>query len=814
MKGGAAPARAATAGKPPAAKTGPPKSGPADMPGKSSPVAGKADKPAKASAAPTTDDDPFAVDQSATASATPVSAKPAPGKTLEVTCPMCETKGFVSPKFAGKLVKCCNPQCMVPVFTAPQIEKPVVVAPPPPPKKKLPWLYIVGGLCAAAIAVTCVVIMNRPGVTEIAPPDTPVWQTTRTEGQVVDDRDGAVAKNGAKAKPGANGPEKTGATDAVADDGRAFIDNTLQRIVDAGQNLPNNRKPLWLRMLSTACIYAGELKQARERLDLIEKPGAPSPYEAVLPRVALAWQQPLSSAEFKQSVDRIQSLADKLPPRGRYATEAAIAAAPLLVVAGKTTEAHKLVADHHSDHGVEQLAASLRVVVDDGSFNLDTPLPGRTLGDWQAPLETAVTVILAAHGQWDDALAWASAAADPAAKTEASIVWAEVFARRTVPPQDAAGFERARKVGEGLSPQGRARLLARLAGVKLSQGDRANAEAVLGEAQSIMASLEVPQPVKVSGAKPVIVLKLTDPVPLRQAALAAAEIAGVQAQLNQPAAAWDNVLLAVRFLQGIGPSMSSILERLTLLEREPSRLQNELASEMGLKKEAEKRSAFNRYRERLKDVEKATEIRYVWELAVLEAAVRFGLVDQVWDELQVLDRKPNVSEREPVLASALPLIVADRYAALGNARKRDEIHKAVANRVNAGDPRVAESQAASQFAAGDYSGAVARLNEGMTAAGTLHEATLRLACRLAANGKITETIAFCNGIKDSTLREDGLWLAAAIAARNGRAAAFAKASSGLATMESAAANSGLVAGLKAPLLLKEGEGKQATGDGK
>jgi hypothetical protein len=807
MKGGAAPARTATAGKPPVAKSSAPKSGPAESAGKTSPAADKLDKPAKASAAAPADDDPFAVDQSATASATPVSAKPAPGKTLEVTCPMCETKGFVSPKFAGKLVKCCNPQCMVPVFTAPKIEKPVVVAPPPAPKKSLPWMYIIGGLCAVAIAATCIVVMNRPGVTEIPPPEFPAWQTTKKD-QAPEDANLAKAKNSDQAKAKLNGEDKGGAQTATPEEGPAFVENTLQRIVDAGQNMPNNRKPLWLRLLSTAYVHAGELKQARERLDLIERPGAPSPYEAVLPWVAVAWQQAESPAEFKQSVDHIQRLAGTLPPRGRYATEAAIAAAPLLVVAGKTAEAHALVAGHHSDHGVEQLAASLRIVIDDGSFDLDAPMPGRTFGDWQAPLETAVTLILAAHGKWDDALAWASAATDLAAKTEASIVWSEVFARRAVPAEDAAGFERARKVAEGLSPQGRPRLLARLAAVKLSQGDRASAESLLAEAQSLMAGFKVPEPVKVSGAKPLIALKLTDPVPLRQAALAAAEIAGVQAQLNQTTAAWDNVLLAIRFLQGIGPSMSSILERMTQLEREPSRLQNELNSEMGLKKEAEKRSAFNRYRERLKgDVEKATEMRYVWELAVLEAAARFGLLDQVWDELQVLDRKQNANEREPVLTSAVPLIVAARYAALGNEKKRDEIHKAVASTVNGNDPRAAEAYAESRFAAGDYSGAIGRLNEGMTAAGTLHESTLKMACRLVANGKITEAIAFCNGIRDSALREEGLWLTAAMAARSGRAAAFARASSGLATMESAAANAGLVAGLKAPLLLKEGEKK-------
>ena len=765
MKGGGAPSRAPAATKTPSAKPAPAKSGPAEPPAKTSPAGSKIDKPAKSSAATPADDDPFAVDQSATASATPISPKPSPGKSLEVTCPMCETKGFVSPRSAGKLVKCCNPQCMVPVFTAPQIEKPVVVAPPPPPKRQLPWLYIIGGICAAAIAGTCIVVMNQPGVTEIPPPELPYPGVATKNDQSAGVADIAQAKNGEKPRADV---ENAGNAEAHAEGDGDIITSALQRIVDVQFSIPNHRKSLWLRLLATAYIYAGDhLKQAHERLDLLEKPQGSSPYEGVLPWATLAWQQVAANSDFKPSIERMQRLAEKLPPRGRYATEAAVAAAPLLVLSGKTAEARKLIAAHRTDKGVEQLAASLRVVVDDGTFNLDARMPGRTIGDWQAPLESAVTQILAAHGRWDDAFEWAKATPDAVAKTESSIIWSELFASRAVPAEDAAGFERAKKAAGGLSPEGKARLLARLASVKLSQGDRAAAEGLLGDAQSLLASLNVPQAVKVTGAKPLIALKLPEPMPLWQAALAATEIAGVQTELTQTAAAWENVLLAIRFLHGIAPSMSSMQERRKHVEAEQNRIMNELKAEMGLKKQDEIRTAFNRYRETLKDVEKATGARYFWQQTVLEAAARFGLLDQVWDEVQVLDRKQNIGEREPLLTSAVPLIVAGRYAALGNDKKREEIYKAVASTINSKDPQVVETYAEHQFLSGDLPGTVARLNESMTDAGALQETTLRLACRLAGQGKIAEAIAFCSGIKDSVLREDGLWLAAALAARAG-----------------------------------------------
>src|SRR4051812_13176390 len=129
MKGGASAARPGAAAKPPAAKSpaarpGTSKTGSSpDIAARSSAGRGRPEKTDDEPAAPAADDDPFAIDPSVAASAIPVSRQPGPGKPLEVVCPMCETKGFVSLKAAGKQVKCCNPQCMVPIFTAPAPEK-------------------------------------------------------------------------------------------------------------------------------------------------------------------------------------------------------------------------------------------------------------------------------------------------------------------------------------------------------------------------------------------------------------------------------------------------------------------------------------------------------------------------------------------------------------------------------------------------------------------------------------------------------------------------------------------------------------------
>ncbi len=794
MKGGPAKPKTATAPKPGPSKAATTKTASGST-ATTSVSAVKAalvgDKPAKSAtkeaqkeeAPPAEDDDPFAVDQSVAAGAVPVSRQQGPGKTVEVKCPMCETKGFISPKAAGKLVKCCNPECLVPIFTAPAIEKKQPVAPPPKPKSKIPWLYIVGGVAAAGIAAACIWIMNQKGPEEIPP--IVIGGNPRAE-QKRDGQEIAPVEKG-------NGEPEVAVDPAIVARKR-LISEAIDRLIEISLHAESHRKAMCWRLTATAYIYEGDFKQAASQLDLLEK-SRNAQYEAVLPVAALAWRKATSAPdEFSRNVDRAKRLADKLPSRGRFATEAAIATAALLAASGKADDARTLLANHHADPAVDQLAAAMQVVVDDHSFNLDTAFPGRTIDDWQAPLETAVTLILANHGRWDDAFTWATGAADDVARAEAAIVWAESFARRAVPDGDAAGFERAKKAADGLSADGKARLLARLAAVRISAGDAPGAEELIAEAETALAPVRRPPAVKLYGAKSVLDLRLEKAIPLRQAALAAAEIAGVQAQLAHRDAAWNNILLSLKFLNAIAPSTGAVLERAQQLERSPEKIKAELKKALAIQKEDEARRAMNRYNEKLDDILKANKVVYYWEQVVLAAAAEFGLLDQVWEEVHSLSHKP-IAEREPLLSTAVPLIVAARYAAAGNAKKAADITAAVEAHTAAADPLVVKQVSEQMWSAGDYSGCAERLNEAMTATGILHEWALRLGCRLVVAGKFSEAIDFCNGFKIQALKDDGLFLIAALAARDGHAAEFWEAASGLSRMEAASVCSGLVVGL-------------------
>jgi hypothetical protein len=123
---------------------------PAAAPPASKPVAKPAAKPASPAKKPAEDDFPFDPQTNLPQSAVAASAAPSKGRSLKVICPMCETTGYVPPSAAGKNVKCANPKCMVPVFTAPAPEP---EAPPPPPPKPKSNLLLLGAGTAAAVGL-------------------------------------------------------------------------------------------------------------------------------------------------------------------------------------------------------------------------------------------------------------------------------------------------------------------------------------------------------------------------------------------------------------------------------------------------------------------------------------------------------------------------------------------------------------------------------------------------------------------------------------------------------------------------------------
>ncbi|MCA9052993.1 MAG: hypothetical protein KDA75_04105, partial [Planctomycetaceae bacterium] len=152
-------------GQAPARKAAPPSAAAAESKGPPAKptAAAKTKSSASKAAGVDTGGDPFDVDTSAARKATPVRPRPAKGCMIRVTCPMCETPGFVSEAQIGKEVKCCNRECLVPVYVAdaPQ-EKEPEPEPQPEGNSKL-WMYVaLGVLVVAGVGATFFLRGRKP----------------------------------------------------------------------------------------------------------------------------------------------------------------------------------------------------------------------------------------------------------------------------------------------------------------------------------------------------------------------------------------------------------------------------------------------------------------------------------------------------------------------------------------------------------------------------------------------------------------------------------------------------------------------------
>jgi hypothetical protein len=777
MKGGASAAPRAPAAPPkPAAgsgEKGAPVSG-AKTPagGAARPASAKPGAPSSPKApAKSADDDPFGVDTSEADKAVAASPRPAPGKPLEVICPMCETKGYVPAKAAGGPVRCANPACLVPIFQIPAGGKKPVAPPKPPPspKKTLSPVMIASiGLAVVGLGGLALweFVLKPPPQMEFAPLAPMVVSKTPAEESPQTAPGDQVADQGSHGKPAAKDP---------VDRLRELSEQSTSKILRAAIDATAARKAYYRRLAATAFIASGDRKSAGEQIEQLRKIGVQAPYERILPTVSIAWQQVEKGeqAAMKKSLEELAGLSEKIPTRGRYAREAAIATAALFAATGKATEARALLAKNCTGSLLDQVAATLQIVEHNGTFDVDVMLPGRSLGDWQSSADVAVTLILGAHGRWDDAQAWATGAATVAAKTETTVVLGEAMALQSLKSSDAALWERALALAEAASPAGRARLLARLADLKLTAGDKPAASALIEKSKQGLAPLEVPKPVMISGLKALLEMKLPDAAAPYQLALAWAELGRTYALLEQPEPAWNSFQTALTYVRATAPSLAYMAERVTQLDGAAAdSLRTELKSLRRLTTDDQVRRAIAEYREKCVELFPAAELRFLWQAEILAAAAEVNLLDQVWNEIQVLDRKPAVGEREPLLASVVPVVVAMRHEAAGRSDQREAIYTAVGERLKSANVRqqikIAQILSARLIADNDPVQAAAALNELLNETGDLHEWALRLVCRLVNSDNVKPAMTLAFNLKDGALREDGVRLAAALAARTGR----------------------------------------------
>jgi hypothetical protein len=581
--------------------------------------------------------------------------------------------------------------------------------------------------------------------------------------------------------PAEKAPEKKGGEGAI--DLEAMRKTVMASLTESFRDSPPNRRGTGLRLSATAAAASGDFTAAQEQLAQfrVVRELAPYQFEAIQPLTQLAWKhlQAGRQAVFLEAVVSAGEATRKLPPRGRVASQAAIMLAAVMAVADRKGEAMELIATHRNGNELDDLAAALAIAQEDGTFDLSHQRSGQTLGHWQRPLTAAVTYILVTRRQNKTAETWVREQADEVARNESQLLRASLIAEQTLTARPLADSSLATLPGLDLSADTEMRWHARLATLYLAHGLKPAAGQSLDQARRILPQFTIPATVHIKGVKELLSYELPPANPLGLAtAVTAAELAYAQARLGRLDEATASLGAALAQWRSTAPSLIALqnIEK-SILGGGPSAARQKLRQVLELETEDTAARELTRLRQKLARLQPAAELRFRNQEKLLTVAMQWGLLDAVWKEVQLRHRDADPNEQEPYLRSALPQLLARRFAMAQQTTQQQEVETLLA-RIEAAlgspptidDPLpLLEERVGVLAAAGNMRDAGRLLNTQFHGEdGELPLWTLRLTCQLAANGQFDKVVELLSPIQQATIREEGFRLAAAIATLQGQ----------------------------------------------
>lgn len=785
----AAPSKAA----PPAAKLTPSKApaGAPSKPGAAKPGPTKPTRPAG--------DDALGVAFSDFDQAIRASTKQTPKQPLEVVCPMCDTHGFVPASAAGRDVRCANPDCVFPVFTAPAVEakkqKRVITQAEKPVEVNRFKVYgvtalillLFGGVAGGLwwMIVTRPTTTNTLNVDAGGPPANPFGEPAA---------DPNVKKSETR-------PDDV--VQPAVPASNPIVASALQLIATtAGVNENNRSVPYGRQLAAEAFATAGDEPGMRKQLDELARVGASVPYYRIPPLVEMAWQK-LSKNDRDGAVALVaeaSEAAPSLPGIGRQRLEIASSLAAAQVAVGKVDDAVSLISKHRDESAEGQLAAQLVRVRADKSFDLDRVLSDPARFDLLAPQWAAVAMILAEKGQWKESQDWCQRHPDELRRIDCLAVWAAAFAQKSAAGNAPAGFSIA-QIAEPLSPAGKARLHARAAAVYYRAMLTTEGDQALSAAQAAIAQVQIPAAIEITTAKQVYHFQSPNIVPLKSAALAWAELAAAQSIAGRTEDSWKSMQSALAFSRAMAPSPTAIQQRTAeFTAAGTTAFTSQLKRELNLRSDDEAFRAVREYNRKTKEIEDAANARLNLQVALLEKASQWNIRDAVWNEVESRSTAADPNQNEPYFKTSVPWMIAASYLDAGQESRTQEIDAKLTQQRISPDPKVILTRSTEGLAAeGDVRQAARDISRSPVDKGWRAQWFMQLASRLVNAGKIDAAYEFVRTAEDPLWSEESLQLVGARGARSGQADAIWQIASerAVAPIDRLAFCRGLVAGLKA-----------------
>ncbi len=604
-------------------------------------------------------DDPFDVDTSVARDAIKVSPRQTKSRTMEVVCPMCETHGFITPADGGKDVHCTNTECMVPVFKAPRPVKVEVVV--EQPKSKLP-LIIGGGLAAILLfgAIYWNFIREEP-VVEIVNDD-PVPKNVDTDNLLPDQN---VRIKVVEAK-----------------------DATLQEIVTLslskiGTVVSSERqaaiKAECARLAAMSYAHAGQLADALPQLSLVES-NRGSEFKQIAPLIEIAWQEIKENKvdAAKGHIDEALSHANSVQGENREALDSCAELGAILVHQGRTPEANQLLENRQITGIMGQLSTVWTTAVESGTFDveLETYRPYHT--DMVEPLRVAIVEILTMRGHVQQALAFANASSNVATQDLCRAGWAGRLTDSSPTTVDAMVTQALTE--SNVSPTGQCRAWSAVAGHFAQANNSAQAKAAFEKAVAALKQIPEPAASTVPSMKEIHNSKgdphagLTDPMPARSAASAAADVSIVQFIMGDKTSAWKTLQTALKFANGMTPSPVATQELIDQNDKRSTTVKARLNSEFELEgNDAAITRHFGQYKTQCQQLNELANARLNLQANFLVRAVEQGLLDQAWGEVAAQANQTDKNQQIPYEQTRVPGLIRFLAIQQGNTALSDKI---------------------------------------------------------------------------------------------------------------------------------------------
>lgn len=730
------------------------------------------------------DDDPFGVGATRVAGdVVQASPKPTRGRIHKVTCPMCDTAGFIPKSAAGRQVRCANEKCLVPIFTPHEggqdaderrrsqasetggLTGGTAISPGPGSPIRI---YLIAAGVLLPLAGLFVWYVSRPKTDEssFARPVDIDWSKVNAE-----DEDETGAQGAAESQPGSQATATP----------RQEADRIIRRMISTARLEGNRDKVFARRLTADAWFRLDKPDLAAQELShlttVARQTTAGRSWLQIEPRLTEYWRavEHQDSSAAASAIEKIRKDAASVTSGGRLAYETVIGIAAAMANAGDPPGAATLIDAVDQDRSI---IANRDVMCSAAWFQSAARLRAAGLkpfaaGDvfaWSDAIRTAVAADLCSHSAWAAATTWCTAQTDPQCVSDSLAVVAELACRRKAGGDILAAVTSA---AAAAGPAVALRVNAVIAGETISTDG-------LGKCRQQLEAIAIPDPMPLP---PSAQLARSVRLPADRAALlnaaAAAEVARAAALCGDAETAADAIQRTFRLLAAVAPPTPDVRRAILELEQHESRVEQRIAKELRLSTQPDIASRFRQYRRSLDQLGNASELRRLYLLQRLARIVRAGGVEA----LEIVLSNDSNGVRQEVVMDEMARLLAASAARLS--KRIDAVESPERNLIVARPTRMEAlpeaalsttlAQAWAAVNAGDLKAAVAALDAGRNLPGfreaLLNEIIEQAAERVKAPEEVYAAIA---GMSNPVWREEALQVASRILAQRGMATAAEK----------------------------------------